>query len=71
MEEDFDFNDDYGVDKNKQLPKEKEQTKRRSVECLELSTKYEFKRAFSEVKLLESLKYERLKENLLSKKSID
>ena len=63
MEEDFDFNDDYGVDKNKPLPKEKEQTKRRSAECLELSTKYEFKRAFSEVKLLESLKYERLKEN--------
>ena len=63
MEEDFDFNDDYGVDKNKPLPKEKEQTKRRSVQCLELSTKYEFKRAFSEVKLLESLKYEKLKEN--------
>ena len=38
-------------------------TKRRSVECLELSTKYEFKRAFSEIKLLEALKYERLKEN--------
>ena len=63
MDKDFDFNDDYGVDENKPLPKEKEQIKRRSVECLELSTKYEFKRAFSEVKLLESLKYERLKEN--------
>ena len=63
MDKDFDFNDDYGVDENKPLPKEKEQIKRRSVECLELSTKYEFKRAFSEVKLLESLRYERLKQN--------
>ena len=63
MEDDFNFDDDYAIKENKPLPKEKEQTKRRSVECLELSTKYEFKRAFSEIKLLEALKYERLKEN--------
>ena len=38
-------------------------SKRRSVECLELSLKYEYKRAHSEIKLLESLNYEKFKEN--------
>lgn len=43
---------------------EEEQTKnqRRSTECLALSTRYEYRRAFSEVALLQSLEYTELKE---------
>ena len=46
---------------NKKSKDEDKKTRRRSTECLELSEKYEYRRAFSEVKLLEAMKYEPLK----------
>ena len=37
-------------------------TRRRTTKCLELSPKYEYRRAFSEVKLLEAMEYVELKD---------
>ena len=53
---DFDFSET-----DKKSKDEDKKTRRRSTECLELSQKYEYRRAFSEVKLLEAMKYEPLK----------
>ena len=66
---DWDLNDDFGWDSldfedketNKKSKDEDKKTRRRTTECLELSQKYEYRRAFSEVKLLEAMKYEPLK----------
>ena len=46
---------------NKKSKDEDKKTRRRTTECLELSQKYEYRRAFSEVKLLEAMKYVPLK----------
>ena len=54
----LDFED---TEKNKKSKDEDKKTRRRTTECLELSQKYEYRRAFSEVKLLEAMKYEPLK----------
>lgn len=48
--------------KNKKKPKDTVITKRRTTECLELSLKYEYRRAFSEVNLINSAGLE-FKEN--------
>jgi hypothetical protein len=61
---DMDFN--FGLDdksKESEPINDIKKTRRRTTECIELSTKYEYKRAFSEVKLLESLKYQPLKKD--------
>ena len=49
---------------NKKSKDEDKKTRRRTTECLELSQKYEYRRAFSEVKLLEAMKYEPLKKGI-------
>lgn len=57
---DLDFSD---LDFEEEKPKDEEKKpRRRTTECLELSQKYEYRRAFSEVKLLEAMKYEPLKQ---------
>lgn len=59
----FDFNFDFGREKEEiesaYVPAKSTQKKshRRTTECTELSTKYEYRRAFSEVRLLEALKH--------------
>ena len=58
----WDENDKSEVTTNNDIDVQKK-SKRRTTERLELSQKYEYKRAFSEVKLLESMKYCTLKEN--------
>lgn len=62
----FNFNMDFNFDSIKKSKKDDpvvkdKKTHRRTTQCLELSTKYEYKRAYSEVKLLEALKYQPLK----------
>ena len=52
---------DNNVLEEKNISSVEKKTKRRTTECLELSTKYEYKRAYSEIKLLESMKYQPLK----------
>lgn len=54
----------WGNEEKKEQPKEPEKKKgsRRHTECLELSQKYEYRRAFSEVKMLEAMKYVRLED---------
>ena len=59
---DLDFSD---LDFEEEKPKyEEKKPRRRTTECLELSQKYEYRRAFSEVKLLEAMKYEPLKQGI-------
>jgi hypothetical protein len=62
----FNFNMDFNFDSIKKSKKDDPEVKdkkthRGTTKCIELSTKYEYKRAYSEVKLLEALKYQPLK----------
>ena len=57
----LDFED---AETNKKSKDEDKKSRRRTTECLELSQKYEYRRAFSEVKLLEAMKYEPLKKGV-------
>lgn len=66
---DNDFNFDFDFEEKKEdvtqdsdMPEEKK-TKRRTTECIELSHKYELRRAFSESKLLDAMGINPLKEN--------
>lgn len=64
--DEFSFNIDFNFDSIKKSKKDDptvkdKKTHRRITKCIELSTKYEYKRAYSEVKLLEALKYQPLK----------
>jgi hypothetical protein len=58
----FELDNNSGKDRSEVITDNKK-THRRTTQCLELSTKYEYKRAYSEVKLLEALKYEPLKKD--------
>ena len=57
--DDFDFNIDFFEDEAKSdppeeiTPEEKKKARRRTTRCTELSLKYEYRRAFSETKLLD------------------
>ena len=57
----LDINNGWDDPSEKKEYVEEKKTKRRTTACLELSSKYQYRRAFSEVKLLESMRYEKLK----------
>ena len=57
----LDFED---AETNKKSKDEDKKSRRRTTECLELSQKYVYRRALSEVKLLEAMKYEPFKKGV-------
>lgn len=62
------FGDFGGFGGEPEIVEEEEQpkkvTKRRTAECIELSTRYEYRRAFSEVKMLEAMQYVKLQKGV-------
>jgi hypothetical protein len=61
---DFEMDEDGGKQNEEYMESEAEAKKarRRTTECTELSKGYEYRRAFSEVKMLEAMKYVKLTE---------
>jgi hypothetical protein len=68
MNFDFDFGfDEAGGKQNEEYMEsevEAKKARRRTTECTELSKGYEYRRAFSEVKMLEAMKYVKLTEGM-------